>query len=105
MPALHSLIGILVYLTLFFDVYKVSFTSDVTTALCTFLHAHRNAESLVLILGLVSMRVIDGWNRATPREFDNDMADVEGGTGTDGNAPINIKVSSSTYMERRRRSS
>ena len=36
----------------------------------------------------------------TAQEVDNDMADAEGVTAADGNAPINIKVSSSTHVAR-----
>jgi len=57
----------------------------------------------VLILGLVNENDVRRLEPSHTAQVDNDMADAEGATATDGNAPINIKVSSSTRVETPRR--
>lgn len=73
----------------------------VTTALCTSLFVIRSVDSVVLILSSVDENGVRRLEPIHTRASLNDMADAEGGPSTDSsNAPINIKVSSSTRVER-----
>ena len=77
--------------------------STVTTALCTSLRVNWRVGSVVLILGLVRENGVRQLEPSHTRASLNDMADAEGGTANEGSAPINIKVSSSTRVERQHR--
>lgn len=80
----------------------VLFTSTVTTALCTPLYVNIHVSSIVLILGLVGENDVRRLEPSHTCASLNDMADAEVPAPTEGHAPINIKVSSSTRVERPR---
>ena len=52
-------------------------------------------DNVVWVVGLVDQTDVRRLEPSHTAQVDNDMADAEGVAATDGNAPINIKVSSS----------
>lgn len=71
-----------------------------------YVHSRMSKEvcmAFVLVLGLVDKNDVRRLEPSHNVQVDNDMADAEGAPTADGNAPINIKVSSSTHVESPRR--